>query len=243
MGAEVKLARLPGSGACLVYAVLGLEEEPLAVLKVASRWRERRAYRVNILKRNFRYLEPAQRFAREHEILETLAPHDLSPKPLAATEHYFLQAYVEGPLVAELLRRQDPRGKYWWFEALKALRAIHAWGIAHGDARPTNAIVAEGGVKFFDFEHCLDTETVSWEQQQAFDVLRYFANTFHEGFVTDANFVDDAVEFVYQELPEVVRQELPTSMKSFGFEPTPFLCRLCDGASTGQADLLSDLRG
>jgi serine/threonine protein kinase len=128
----------------------------LAIVKIANRWLEFRWGRIFFKKYRHRYLSPPERFSREREILEVLAEHSLSARPLAATKIYLLMEFLEGAPVSDLLALDYRAAKRWWFEGFKGLRTLHSMGLPHGDARPDQVFVTDDGLKFIDFEHILD---------------------------------------------------------------------------------------
>ncbi|MBG6101261.1 hypothetical protein IW249_001675 [Micromonospora vinacea] len=68
---------------------------------------------------------------------------------------YLVVEYVEGPSLAEVVRRQGPLGAAQLHSiavgVATALTAIHGAGVIHRDLKPANVLVAPGGIKVIDF--------------------------------------------------------------------------------------------
>jgi hypothetical protein len=68
---------------------------------------------------------------------------------------YLVVEYVEGPSLAEVVRKQGPLGAAQLHSiavgVATALTAIHGAGVIHRDLKPANVLVAPGGIKVIDF--------------------------------------------------------------------------------------------
>ncbi len=68
---------------------------------------------------------------------------------------YLVVEYVEGPSLAEVVRKQGPLGAARLHSiavgVATALTAIHGAGVIHRDLKPANVLVAPGGIKVIDF--------------------------------------------------------------------------------------------
>ncbi|MEU1590474.1 serine/threonine-protein kinase [Micromonospora sp. NPDC005710] len=68
---------------------------------------------------------------------------------------YLVVEYVEGPTLAEVVRKQGPLGAAQLHSiavgVATALTAIHGAGVIHRDLKPANVLVAPGGIKVIDF--------------------------------------------------------------------------------------------
>ncbi|MGC4760724.1 serine/threonine protein kinase [Micromonospora trifolii] len=68
---------------------------------------------------------------------------------------YLVVEYVDGPSLAEVIRKQGPLGAARLHSiavgVATALTAIHGAGVIHRDLKPANVLVAPGGIKVIDF--------------------------------------------------------------------------------------------
>jgi pSer/pThr/pTyr-binding forkhead associated (FHA) protein len=99
------------------------------------------------------------RFQRECEVMSSLDHPNIVRVFGAGHEGnlpYLVLEYVEGPTLQELI---DQRGKFSWLSATRAIKQItsalaaaHETGSIHRDVKPSNVLVARGGIlKVFDF--------------------------------------------------------------------------------------------
>lgn len=102
--------------------------------------------------------QSARRCRREGDVLRALDHPNVVRFLGRATPHSLLMEYLEGPTLAQLLRR----GSHRRLSASDAVRAaihigaalahVHARGFLHLDVKPSNVIAARGRPVLFDFE-------------------------------------------------------------------------------------------
>ncbi|MBN3038374.1 MAG: hypothetical protein JW869_03030 [Candidatus Omnitrophica bacterium] len=208
-GPQISLKDITGRGQNATYLVQGPKGENLSIVKVVNKRREKRLKAIQERHRRMVYLQPKERFQREMDILSSLSAHNLGPKPIMATDKFFLREYVNGEPLSSYFNEPDSVLAEYLINALKTLGRLHQQGYVHGDPNPDNIIVTAKGMQLLDFDKCLNENVLSLRQRQAYDYLRFLTTSCSLRKDKKEVFYSLILDYFKQRLLEGILEEFP----------------------------------
>jgi serine/threonine protein kinase len=145
----------------------------VASVRLNCPWRDARPDESHLPRRS---LSGPERIVREATVYRELAPHGLSPQLLVQGRSFLANEWQPWPRLSDLLRNDETLVWEVLPGVLRSVSAAHAHGVVHMDLNCGNVLLKpDGGACLIDFEYEAE-DSLSKDQQQAFDVLRLVHN-------------------------------------------------------------------